>query len=51
MINLPAGTKIWLVTGITDMCNGFNGLAAKVQFQYRLMNEMTLWQRDTTIEE
>lgn len=31
MINLPAGTKIWLVAGITDMINGFNGLAAKVQ--------------------
>jgi transposase len=26
MINLPAGTKIWLVAGITDMRNGFNGL-------------------------
>ncbi|EHN2277660.1 IS66 family insertion sequence element accessory protein TnpB, partial [Shigella sonnei] len=24
MINLPAGTKIWLVAGITDMRNGFN---------------------------
>ena len=31
MINLPAGTKIWLVAGITDMRSGFNGLAAKVQ--------------------
>lgn len=31
MIPLPAGTKIWLVAGITDMRNGFNGLAAKVQ--------------------
>ena len=31
MINLPAGTKIWLVAGITDMRNGFNGLAAKGQ--------------------
>lgn len=28
---LPAGTKIWLVAGITDMRNGFNGLAAEVQ--------------------
>ncbi|MEJ3067986.1 IS66 family insertion sequence element accessory protein TnpB, partial [Escherichia coli] len=27
----PSGTKIWLVAGITDMRNGFNGLAAKVQ--------------------
>ncbi len=28
---VPSGTKIWLVAGITDMRNGFNGLAAKVQ--------------------
>jgi len=31
LIPLPSGTKIWLVAGITDMRNGFNGLAAKVQ--------------------
>lgn len=31
MIQLPTGTKIWLAAGITDMRNGFNGLAAKVQ--------------------
>ncbi|MBD3701603.1 IS66 family insertion sequence element accessory protein TnpB [Klebsiella pneumoniae] len=31
MIPLPTGIKIWLVAGITDMRNGFNGLAAKVQ--------------------
>jgi transposase len=31
VIPLPSGTKIWLVAGITDMRNGFNGLAAKVQ--------------------
>lgn len=31
MIPLPTGTKIWLVAGITDMRNGFNVLAAKVQ--------------------
>ncbi len=29
MIPLPSGTKIWLVAGITDMRNGFNGLARK----------------------
>lgn len=28
---LPAGTRIWIVAGITDMRNGFNGLASKVQ--------------------
>lgn len=31
MIPLPSGTKIRLVAGITDMRNGFNCLAAKVQ--------------------
>ena len=31
MIGLPAGTRVWLVAGITDMRCGFNGLAAKVQ--------------------
>ncbi|QGY15664.1 transposase [Escherichia coli] len=31
LIPLPSGTKIWLVAGITDMRNGFNSLAAKVQ--------------------
>ncbi|HBC7422548.1 TPA: IS66 family insertion sequence element accessory protein TnpB [Serratia marcescens] len=31
MSSLPTGTKIWLVACITDMRNGFNGLAAKVQ--------------------
>lgn len=28
---LPAGTRIWIVAGITDMRNGFIGLASKVQ--------------------
>jgi transposase len=31
MIGLPAGTRIWLAAGATDMRCGFNGLAAKVQ--------------------
>ncbi|EMB6252921.1 IS66 family insertion sequence element accessory protein TnpB [Serratia marcescens] len=31
MISFPAGSRIWLVTGVTDMCNGFNGLASRVQ--------------------
>jgi len=31
MIGLAAGTKVWLVTGITDMRRGFDGLAAIVQ--------------------
>lgn len=29
MISLPAGSRIWLVAGITDMRNGFNGLGIK----------------------
>ena len=31
MIGLPAGTRVWLAAGLTDMRCGFNGLAAKVQ--------------------
>ncbi|EFI7097713.1 transposase [Escherichia coli] len=32
MIPLPSGTKIWLVAGITDMRNGFNGLYSAAIF-------------------
>lgn len=31
MLGLPAGIRIWLVAGITDMRSGFNGLATKVE--------------------
>ena len=31
MIHLPAGTKIWLAAGVTDMRRGFDGLSAQVQ--------------------
>lgn len=31
MIGLPAGTRIWIAAGMTDMRAGMNGLAAKVQ--------------------
>lgn len=31
MIALPAGTRVWLAAGVTDMRCGFNALAAKVQ--------------------
>lgn len=31
MIGLPAGTRIWIAAGATDMRCGFQGLAAKVQ--------------------
>lgn len=30
-MSLPAGSRIWIVAGITDMRNGFNGLASQVQ--------------------
>ncbi len=30
MIALPAGTRVWLAAGITDMRKGFDGLAAVV---------------------
>jgi transposase len=33
MIALPAGVKVWLAAGATDMRNGFDGLAALVQTQ------------------
>jgi transposase len=31
MIGLPAGTRVWIAAGHTDMRKGFNGLAAVVQ--------------------
>lgn len=31
MIGLPAGTRIWLAAGMTDMRRGMDGLAALVQ--------------------
>jgi transposase len=31
VISLPAGTRIWIAAGVTDMQCGFQGLAAKVQ--------------------
>jgi hypothetical protein len=31
MMGLPAGTRIWIAAGFTDMRIGFNGLAAKVE--------------------
>lgn len=33
MIGLPAGARIWLSCGVTDMRKGFDGLAAIVQLQ------------------
>jgi hypothetical protein len=33
MIALPAGVKVWLAAGATDMRNGFDGLEALVQMQ------------------
>ncbi len=31
MIAIPAGTRVWLAAGITDMRKGFDGLATLVQ--------------------
>ena len=31
VIQLPAGTKIWIAAGVTDMRRGFDGLSAQVQ--------------------
>ena len=31
MIGLPAGTRVWLAAGVTDMRCGMDGLAARVQ--------------------
>jgi transposase len=31
MIGLPAGTRVWLAAGLTDMRRGFDGLAALAQ--------------------
>jgi len=31
VIELRAGTRIWLAAGVTDMRRGFHGLSAKVQ--------------------
>jgi hypothetical protein len=31
VIHLPAGTRIWLAAGVTDMRRGFDGLSAQVQ--------------------
>ena len=31
MISLPAGTRIWIVAGVTNMRKGMNGLSALVQ--------------------
>ena len=31
MIGLPHGTRVWIAAGVTDMRNGMDGLAARVQ--------------------
>src|SRR5258708_5177938 len=31
MIGLPAGTRVWLAAGVTDLRKGFDGLAAQAQ--------------------
>ena len=34
-MNIPGGSRIWLVAGHTDMRKGFDGLAALVQVQLK----------------
>ena len=36
MIQFPAGTKIWLALGRTDMRRGFNGLSLQIQETLRV---------------
>jgi transposase len=31
LIGLPSGTRVWICAGVTDLRNGFDGLAARVQ--------------------
>jgi transposase len=31
VIEPPAGTKIWIAAGVTDLRRGFDGLSAQVQ--------------------
>ena len=45
MINLPAGTKIWLVAGITDMRNGFNGKVFLTPAQLAMLMEGIDWRQ------
>ena len=33
MINLPSGTRIWIACGVTNLRNGFDGLAGLIQTQ------------------
>jgi transposase len=35
MMGLPAGTRVWLAAGVTDMRRGFDGLATVVQEKLR----------------
>jgi transposase len=35
MMPLPAGVRVWLTTGHTDMRRGFDGLALLVQEQLK----------------
>lgn len=33
MIALPGGTRVWIACGVTDLRNGFDGLAGLIQTQ------------------
>ena len=35
MIGLPAGTRIWIAAGVTDLRRGFTGLSGMVQTAFQ----------------
>lgn len=41
MIGLPAGTRIWLAAGVTDMCNGSRLKTGMLAFDAVLGLELT----------
>ena len=43
MIGLPAGTRIWIAAGVTDLRRGFTGLSGMVQTALR--RKSLLWSR------
>ena len=51
MIGLPAGTRIWIVAGVTDMRRGFVGLSGMIQTALEenpFSGQVFEWPRDCT---
>ena len=42
MIGLPAGTRIWIAAGVTDLRRGFTGLSGMVQTALESRSESDL---------